>query len=160
MPFALPEANSPVERLEHALHPWVAFVIMPLFALANAGVAIDASGLTTPIALAVAAGLVLGKPVGIVLFSWASVKMSICRLPDGMTWKVMVGAGCLGGIGFTMSLFIASLAFPDSEAMLANGKIGVLIGSAVSAAAGCLLLWVFLPKSAVADTSQHLSMPS
>jgi NhaA family Na+:H+ antiporter len=147
LPYALPEAISPVERLEHALHPWVAFAIMPLFALANAGVEFDARGITTPISLAVAAGLIVGKPLGIVLFSWVSVKLALCRLPEGMNWKIMLGAGCLGGIGFTMSLFIAALAFPD-ETMLANAKIGVLIGSAASAAFGCFLLWLFLPRIA------------
>lgn len=137
------EAISPAERLESALHPWVAFAIMPLFALANADVKFGVGDLTTPVAIGVAVGLILGKPLGIVLFSWASVRLGLTRLPEGMNWKVMIGAGCLGGIGFTMSLFIAGLAFNGD--FLEEGKIGTLTGSAVSAALGCLLMWIFLP---------------
>lgn len=137
-PQRTPEPASPAERLEQVLHPWVAFVIMPVFALANAGVRIEASELSTPVALAVAAGLVLGKPLGIVLFSYASVRMGLTKLPDGVDWRTMLGAGCLGGIGFTMSLFIAGLALEG--ALLDEAKIGILVGSAVSAILGCLLL--------------------
>jgi NhaA family Na+:H+ antiporter len=151
LPYALPEANSPVERLEHALHPWVAFLIMPLFALANAGVDIGEGGLKTPIALGVAAGLIVGKPLGIFLFSWASVQLALCRLPEGVNWRIVLAAGCLAGIGFTMSLFIASLAYEMDQVLLAQAKIGVLAGSAVSAVLGCLLLWMFLPKAAAAE---------
>jgi NhaA family Na+:H+ antiporter len=146
-PPATPEATSPSERLEDALHPWVAFVIMPLFALANAGVKVEAHTLLTPVALAVAAGLVLGKPLGIVLFSYVSVRMGLTRLPDGIGWKPMLGAGCLGGIGFTMSLFIAGLAL--EQTLLDKAKIGVLAGSTISAALGCLLLTAFLPPRSV-----------
>lgn len=143
-PQVATEMQSPAERLENQLHPWVAFAIMPLFALANADVRIEWAGLASPIALSVAVGLVLGKPLGIVLFSWASVRLGMTRLPHGLNWKVMIGAGCLGGIGFTMSLFIAGLAFQD--ALLGQAKIGVLIGSALSAMLGCALLWIFLPE--------------
>jgi NhaA family Na+:H+ antiporter len=115
---------------------------MPVFALANAGVPIELPALGTPIALAVATGLVLGKPLGIVLFSWAAVKMGLARLPEGVSWNVLSGAGCLGGIGFTMSLFIAALAFDGI--MLNEAKSGILVGSAVSAALGCWLLLAFL----------------
>jgi NhaA family Na+:H+ antiporter len=138
------EAISPLERLEGALHPWVAFGIMPLFALANAGVAIQADALGHPVALAVAAGLVLGKPVGIVLFSWLAVRLGMASLPTGVNWKVMIGAGCLAGIGFTMSLFIAGLAL-DGD-LLDAGKIGTLLGSAVSALLGSVLLLTFLSQ--------------
>jgi NhaA family Na+:H+ antiporter len=142
-----PVSLSPAERLENALHPWVAFVIMPLFALANAGVRVRPEMLGGPrVALAVILGLVVGKPLGIVLFSWAAVRVRLARLPEGMTWKVMVGAGCLAGIGFTMSLFVAGLAFPEA-AMLDEAKVGVLAGSALSAALGCGLLLGFLPQS-------------
>jgi NhaA family Na+:H+ antiporter len=143
-----PEVGSPLERLEGELHPWVAFAIMPLFALANAGVDVGAGMLWTPVALAVIAGLVLGKLLGIVLFSWASVRLRLTRLPDGVSWKVLLGAGCLGGIGFTMSLFIAGLGFPGEPDLLDEAKIGILAGSAVSAALGCALLLVFLPRKA------------
>lgn len=108
--FTSRETISPLHRLETALHPWVAFGIMPLFALANAGVTVEFSAIAEPVALAVAAGLVLGKPLGIVAFSWVAVKLGLARLPTGVNWKILVGAGCLAGIGFTMSLFISGLA--------------------------------------------------
>jgi NhaA family Na+:H+ antiporter len=140
------EAVSPLGRLETTLHPWVAFAIMPVFALANAGVRIEPSALGHPVALAVAAGLVIGKPLGIVLVSWLTVRLGIARLPTGVNWQVMLGAGCLAGIGFTMSLFIAGLALPPE--LLDAGKLGTLCGSAVSAVLGSVLLLMFLPKPA------------
>jgi NhaA family Na+:H+ antiporter len=141
-----PELVSPLERLESGLHPWVAFGIMPLFALANAGVAIEWGALANPVALAVAAGLVLGKPLGIFLWSWLSVRAGLTRLPEGVNARVLLGAGCLAGIGFTMSLFIAGLALhgPALEA----AKVGILAGSAVSATLGFGLLWWWLPARA------------
>ncbi len=138
------EVVSVLERLEHALHPWVAFLIMPVFALANAGVRVGTGALGSPVALGVALGLVVGKPVGIVLFSWVSVRLGWARLPAGVNWKALVGAGCLGGIGFTMSLFIAGLAL-DGPARDA-AKLGTLAGSSLSAALGSLLLLLFLPR--------------
>jgi NhaA family Na+:H+ antiporter len=146
-PQAMPQIASPTERLEHALHPWVAFVIMPVFALANAGVKVQAQALMTPIALAVTAGLVLGKPLGIALFSYASVRMGWARLPEGIDGKMMLGAGFLGGIGLTMSLFIAGLALEG--ALLEEAKIGILAGSTISATLGCLLLTAFLSRRPV-----------
>lgn len=146
-PQRAPEAASPAERLEQVLHPWVAFVIMPVFALANAGVRVEANALATPVALAVAAGLVLGKPLGIVLFSYASVRMGLTRLPDGVGWPMMLGAGCLGGIGFTMSLFIAGLGLEGT--LLDEAKVGILAGSALSAVLGCLLLIASSPRKSV-----------
>lgn len=140
--IAAKEATSPLARLEHALHPWVAFVIMPLFALANAGVKIEASRATHPVALAVLLGLVIGKPLGIVLMSWLAVQMRIARLPTGVNWPAMVGAGCLAGIGFTMSLFIASLALEGE--LLDAGKLGTLTGSVISAVVGCAILLAVL----------------
>ncbi len=145
------EAVSPLERLETALHPWVAFAIMPLFALANAGVKIEPSAFGHPVALAVAAGLVVGKPLGIVAFSWLAVRLGVASLPGGVNWRVMVGAGCLAGIGFTMSLFVAALALDGP--LLDAGKIGILTGSAVSAVAGLTLLWLFLPRSVAESTN-------
>ncbi len=135
---------SPLDRFETALHPWVAFVIMPLFALANAGVHVDMASLANPLSMATAAGLALGKPLGIVTFSALAVKLGWARLPEGVDWKVMTGAGCLAGIGFTMSLFIAGLALDDE--LLESGKLGALVGSAISATLGCTLLWWFLRK--------------
>jgi NhaA family Na+:H+ antiporter len=143
------ETVSPLDRLETALHPWVALLIMPFFALANAGVTLDLASLGDPLALAVAAGLVLGKPIGIMLFSWLAVSLGLARLPDGVNWKVLLGAGCLAGIGFTMSLFIAGLAFQGPMlGALPAGKVGILTGSALSAVLGCVLLLLFLPKRA------------
>lgn len=142
------EAISPLERLESALHPWVAFGIMPLFALANAGVVVQPAAVSHPIAWAVAAGLVIGKPVGIVLLSWLAVRVGIARLPGGVDWKTMVGAGCLAGIGFTMSLFIASLALEGTQ--LDAAKVGTLAGSTASAALGMFLLVRYLPSESAA----------
>jgi NhaA family Na+:H+ antiporter len=139
------ESVSPLERLETTLHPWVAFVIMSLFALANAGVPIEPSAFGQAVALAVAAGLVLGKPLGIVLFSWLAVRAGWASLPAGIGWPAMIGAGCLGGIGFTMSLFIAALALEGG--LLDAAKIGILAGSAVSAILGMALLVLTLPKA-------------
>lgn len=144
------ETISPLDRLETALHPWVAFVIMPVFALANAGVHLNLPALADPVAIAVALGLVLGKPLGIVGFSAVAVKLGLAKLPDGVSWKVMTGAGCLAGIGFTMSLFIGGLALDGN--LLEAGKIGTLAGSAVSAILGCTLLWWFLKKGSSATT--------
>jgi NhaA family Na+:H+ antiporter len=135
------ETISPLDRLETALHPWVAFGIMPLFALANAGVSINLEALRSPIAIAVAVGLVAGKPIGILVFSWIAVRLGVARLPTGVTWPVLVGAGCLAGIGFTMSLFIAGLGLQGE--LLDAGKVGILTGSILSAALGSGLLLQF-----------------
>jgi len=140
------EALSPLERLETALHPWVSFVIMPLFALANAGVSINVTDFREPIAMAVIVGLGIGKPVGIVSFSWLAVRMGIARLPEGVNWSILAAGGVLAGIGFTMALFIASLALEN--ALLNAAKVGILSGSAVAAVAGSLILWWLLPKPA------------
>ena len=142
------ETISPLDRLETALHPWVAFTIMPVFALANAGVHLNLPALADPVAIAVAVGLVLGKPLGIVGFSAVAVKLGLAKLPDGVNWKLMTGAGCLAGIGFTMSLFIGGLALDGN--LLEAAKIGTLAGSAVSAVLGCTLLWWFLKKGETA----------
>lgn len=132
----------PVTRVQMALHPWVAFGVMPLFALANAGVNLDGLDLTDGLALGVLSGvtvaLVLGKPLGVLGASWLAVRLGGCRLPEGVTWSGIALVGLLAGIGFTMSIFIGTLAFPD-EALLAAAKAGVLLASALAAAAG--LAW-------------------
>ena len=140
--FATREAVSPLLRLEAGLHPWVAFIIMPLFALANAGVVLSPSSMGEPIALAVAASLAIGKPVGILLFCVLAVRSGITRLPDGVSWHMVAGGACLAGIGFTMALFLNSLAFPVDEfaTQEAAGKIGTLAGSVISAALGGVVL--------------------
>lgn len=146
--WAAREARSPMERLERLLHPWVGFAIMPVFALANAGLALGDADVTRLGALAVGAGLVLGKPLGFLLASALVIRAGLARLPEGVTWRAMVGAGCLAGIGFTMSLFVASLSFEGS--LLVEAKSGVLAGSLVSALLGMGLLLRFLPRPPVA----------
>jgi NhaA family Na+:H+ antiporter len=136
--FASKEAVSPLERLERTLHPWVGFVIMPIFALANAGVEVGVAAFLDPAATSVAAGLVIGKPVGILLASWLVVRLGWALLPDGVTWPALLGAGCLAGIGFTMSLFIASLSLEGE--VLRAAKAGILMGSAVSVLLGMFVL--------------------
>ena len=142
--FVVRESVSPLERLINSLHTWVGFVIMPLFALANAGVEIRLASVSDPVAVAVGLGLFLGKPIGILLFCWIGVKLGIAKLPTGVSWLTMLGAGFLAGIGFTMSLFISTLALPAS--LLDAGKIGILIGSLVSALLGVGILLTSLPK--------------
>lgn len=133
---------SSADDLMHALHPWVTFLVVPLFAFANAGVSL--AGVTVDkimgtIPLGIAAGLVLGKPIGVMLFSWLAVVTRVAALPAGVTWMHMLGAGLLAGIGFTMSLFIGTLAFPDPK-YAADVRIGVLGGTMISATLGYLLL--------------------
>jgi Na+:H+ antiporter, NhaA family len=142
--FAAKESLSPLERLETILHPWVGFVIMPLFALANAGVRINVSELAHPVSVAVALGLFLGKPIGILFFSYLAVRLGFAKLPQGVNWWVLLGGGFLAGIGFTMSLFVAGLALGNDEHLLAAGKIGTLTGSLLSAIVGSAVLLVVL----------------
>jgi NhaA family Na+:H+ antiporter len=135
------ETLSPVERLEIMLHPWVGFVIMPLFAFANAGVPISAADLRDPITTAVFLGLALGKPVGVISFSWLAVCSGIAVRPPNLSWGILAGGGMLAGIGFTMALFIAGLAFGDDH--LNAAKLGILSASVLSAVLGtALLAWL------------------
>lgn len=133
------EALSPVERLEMILHPWVGFFVMPLFALANAGISLTTENHITPLSIAIFLGFVVGKPLGVFLFSWSAVKLRIAALPTGLDWKVVLGGGFLAGIGFTMALFIANLAFQPTQ--LNGAKLAILSASIVSALLGALLLW-------------------
>jgi len=137
--IAASESVSPLERLEHKLHPWVAFLIMPLFALANAGVVVSLGGIQEPIAIALIVGLTVGKPVGIVAASWIAIKLGLAQLPDRMTWSSLLGGAWLGGIGFTMALFIGSLSV--TEPALAAAKTGILFGSSISLVLGMALLY-------------------
>jgi Na+:H+ antiporter, NhaA family len=136
---ALTEALSPVERLEMMLHPWVGFVVMPIFALANAGVEIYGGDLRQPVSVAIFVGLVFGKPIGVLTFSWLAVRLGLATRAFGLSWPLLAAGCLLTGIGFTMSLFIAGLAY--DPAILDAAKIGILAGSAVSAAAGLLILF-------------------
>ncbi len=134
------ETVSPLAYLQTLLHPWVTFLVLPIFALANAAVKIDVGQLFSQVALAVMLGLLIGKPVGVFLFSWISVKLGIAPLPARTTWPTLFGGACLAGIGFTMALFIATLAMTDT-AMLEQAKLGVLSGSVLSAVLGMGILW-------------------
>lgn len=146
--YAQRELLPPVVRVQVALHPWVAYGIMPLFALANAGVSLEGVDLTegnsVAVILGIALALVLGKPVGIILSSWLLIRLGWCRLSDGMNWAWLWLIGCLAGIGFTMSIFIATLAFND-KGLLSAAKLGVLAGSAVAGIIGLVfggfLVW-------------------
>lgn len=136
------ELLPPVTRVQMALHPWVAYGVMPLFALANAGVSLDgvelAAGGSQWVMLGVMLALVLGKPLGVIAASWGAVRLGLCRLPAGVSWSGVSLIGLLAGIGFTMSIFIATLAFADAN-LLGAAKLGVLLASSLSAVLG--LLW-------------------
>ncbi|HSN19137.1 MAG TPA: Na+/H+ antiporter NhaA, partial [Usitatibacter sp.] len=136
--------QSPLQRIEHQLTPWVTFVVIPVFALSNAGIDLLSvswrEALASRITLGVTAGLVVGKFAGISLFSWLGVKAGVARLPSGVAWRHLLGAAWLAGIGFTMSLFISQLAFDRAE-LMEEAKLGILLASAISAAIG--LVWLY-----------------
>ncbi len=132
----------PATRLEHKLYPWVYFGVLPLFALTNADVAISGdlgAMLSSPVLLGVFFGLVLGKPIGIMLFSFVTVKLKVASLPQNVNWKHMLGAAILGGVGFTMAIFVANLAFPEAI-MVSEAKLGILAASLVAGVVGFLFL--------------------
>ncbi len=135
---AVTESFSPVERLEMLLHPWVGFAIMPIFALANTGITIHSTDFGQPVSLAIILGLMLGKPIGVLGFSWLAVRFGVAVLGPGLSWSFIAAGSFLTGIGFTMSLFIASLAF--DSAMLNAAKLGILAGSAIAAIVGIIML--------------------
>jgi NhaA family Na+:H+ antiporter len=149
--FSIPSSGTPdaravrgslLEAMERCLQPWVMFGIVPLFALANAGAVLDrqsVASMLNPVPLGVVAGLVVGKPVGILLTSWLAVRARVCELPAAISWAEVLGAACLAGIGFTMSLFIAVLAFGDSP-LTAQARCGILTASLVSTLIGIWLL--------------------
>ncbi|HJN05742.1 MAG TPA: Na+/H+ antiporter NhaA [Bacteroidales bacterium] len=142
------QAHTPLQKLEHALHPVVIYFILPIFALSNAGVHISGSIIDMflhPISLGIIAGLLLGKFIGISIFSHIVVKFKFATLPEGVTWKQIYGAAFLAGIGFTMSMFISDLAFV-SEEFKEIAKVGIIAASALSAIVGMLLLGMSLPK--------------
>lgn len=150
--FAIPfsakadDEDSPSHRLEHFLHKPVAFIILPIFALANTGVVIGSEWqqeLLTLNSLGIIGGLVLGKPLGIALLSFVTVAMGVCRLPDDLKWLHIVGAGFLGGIGFTMSIFITNLAFADNTSVINASKIAILMASVAAGVLGFLWLRFF-----------------
>jgi NhaA family Na+:H+ antiporter len=147
MPLNRPDGSSPVHELEEWLHPYVKFLILPLFAFANAGLPMAGMSLESlgrDISLGIFAGLVIGKPLGILLSVGAFVASGLGRLPDGTTWRHMIGVASLAGIGFTMSLFIGSLAFESSEA-LNDVRAGVMVASVIATTIGLAILWTAPP---------------
>jgi Na+:H+ antiporter, NhaA family len=136
------DAETPLRKIEHSLHPWVAFVIMPLFALANAGIFVSSNFFETfinPVSLGVFSGLVFGKFFGVLFFTWLMVKFKLAELPNLATWRHIAGVALLAGVGFTMSLFITGLAFSDFT-MVDEAKYGILLASVTSGTLGMLVL--------------------
>lgn len=145
---------SPLQDLEDSLHPVVNYLIIPLFAFANAGITfygMDPSALWSGVSLAIICGLVLGKFLGIFIFSWVTVKLGLAPMPESCNWKMVASIAMLGGIGFTVSLFIANLTFnastPEGLTLLNNAKLGIVAGSLLSGVLGFILLHHFLPKT-------------
>ncbi|WP_217540765.1 Na+/H+ antiporter NhaA [Vibrio metschnikovii] len=159
--FAIPlkgkqaTSPSPLKRLEHWLHPWSTFAILPLFAFVNAGISLEGislAGLTSTLPVGVALGLFVGKPLGIFTFSWISVKLGMTKLPEGIDTRHILAVSVLCGIGFTMSIFISSLAFGHAHLILDNyARLGILIGSTAAALAGYIMLRATLPKKVLLD---------
>ncbi|WP_217522330.1 Na+/H+ antiporter NhaA [Vibrio metschnikovii] len=159
--FAIPlkgkqaTSPSPLKRLEHWLHPWSTFAILPLFAFVNAGISLEGislAGLTSTLPVGVALGLFVGKPLGIFTFSWISVKLGMTKLPEGIDTRHIFAVSVLCGIGFTMSIFISSLAFGHAHLILDNyARLGILIGSTAAALAGYIMLRATLPKKVLLD---------
>ncbi|HEX8390932.1 MAG TPA: Na+/H+ antiporter NhaA [Longimicrobium sp.] len=157
MENACEAAQAPLQRIEHELHYWVAFGIIPLFALANAGVHLSgnlAAAFREPVTLGVLLGLVLGKPIGITLFAWLSVRLRISELPSGANWRSIGGVALLGGIGFTMSLFISALAFPEHPEFNEEAKLGIFMASFIAGILGWLAIRS-LPPVAVQDEMEE-----
>lgn len=150
IPLRGTNGTKPSEELEHVLHPWVAYMILPIFAFANSGVqlgGITFDGLMSTLPLGVAAGLLFGKPLGIFLFSWISIKLGFAKLPESMNLKQVFAVSVLCGIGFTMSIFITGLAFDGlDDSYSTYSRLGILIGSTLAAFLGYFLLRVVLPK--------------
>jgi NhaA family Na+:H+ antiporter len=138
---ACEKVEAPLQRFEHMLLPWVRLLVMPIFAMANAGVALGTgmAAATSPISLGIVLGLVLGKPIGIFCASWLAVRLRLATLPAKVGWWQILSVGALGGIGFTVSIFIAGLAF-DEQPLLAVAKMGIFAGSLLAGGVGFLLL--------------------
>jgi NhaA family Na+:H+ antiporter len=137
------QTESPLERLERLVHPWTSYLVLPLFALVNAGVALSAEfirqAFTSAVTLGVMLGLVVGKVVGVTGFAWLAVRFGWAALPGGVAWRHITGAGLIGGVGFTVSLFITGLAF-SQNLLIEEAKVGVLAASLIAALAGYLFL--------------------
>ncbi|MFC2954086.1 Na+/H+ antiporter NhaA [Marinicaulis aureus] len=153
---------SPLKTLEHGLHPWVIFLVLPLFAFANAGLSLanlSPSAMVSPVTLGVALGLFVGKPLGVLTAAAAVVRVGWAKLPNGANWLHMAGVAAFTGIGFTMSLFIGGLAFSDA-AMLNNVRLGVLAGSLASGLAGCALIFLAGQRASAAKAVRAKKNPS
>jgi len=140
---AIRDVEPPLVQVEHSLQPWVTFVVMPMFALSNAGVTITGNiieTITHPVSLGVIFGLIVGKQVGITLFSYLMVRLGLSQLPDGLTWRHIHGVSMLAGIGFTVSLFVTELAYATNHHMADNAKVGILIASFIAGSLGFYLL--------------------
>ncbi|KOO03528.1 Na+/H+ antiporter NhaA [Vibrio nereis] len=152
---------SPLKHMEHALHPYVAFGILPLFAFANAGISLEGvsmEGLTSMLPLGIALGLLVGKPLGIFSFSWLAVKLGVAKLPEGVNFKNIFAVSVLCGIGFTMSIFISSLAFGQANVQFDTyARLGILMGSTTAAILGYVLLRVSLPTKQAAAAEVNSS---
>ena len=139
------DSAAPLDRLEHLLHPWVSYLVMPLFALANAGVPLSGRAISeaasSDVTIGIVAGLVIGKPLGIFAMGWLACRVGLAQLPAGTGYLHILGVGLLGGVGFTVSIFIASLAF-DTPGLISEAKIGILAASAVAGIVGFIFLWV------------------
>ena len=154
VPLDAKSDHGPLETMEHALHPWVAFLVIPIFGFANAGVTLfglSPSALIEPLPLGIALGLLIGKQIGIFGFAFAAVKLGLASLPPSVSWAQLHAMSLLAAIGFTMSLFIGNLAFAD-PAQIDAVKIGVLAGSTIAAVAGYLLLHRSLPREAASES--------
>lgn len=143
------DAEAPIQRFIHGLHPFVAFLVMPVFALANSGVVIRGDGVqvVSPVSLGAALGLFAGKPLGIFVFTALAVKLGVSPMPAFATWGKLFGVAVVAGIGFTVALFIAALAFPEAPELLAQAKVGILVGSLASGGVGFALLRASGPKA-------------
>ena len=159
IPLGVGEAQSPLKRLEHAIHPWVMFGVVPLFGFVSAGVSLTGgiAALAQPLPLAVLAGLFLGKQIGVFGAIWLAVRSGLASMPSCTSWRHCYGAALLCGIGFTMSLFIGALAFPGDEARIDAAKLGTLAGSALAALAGYLVLRFAAPVSVSDDDIDEAS---
>ncbi|MCH7567313.1 MAG: Na+/H+ antiporter NhaA [Nitrospirae bacterium] len=158
----LDRMEPPAQRLEHELQPWVTYLILPIFALANAGVTLGgAEGLTllNPVSLGIIFGLVLGKPLGVGLFAWLAARTGVAEMPPDISWRQFFSAGALAGIGFAISLFIAQAAFQDST-LLSNAKIGILAGSILAAGLGWGLLNMTSPRYGAVTKAQAEPAPA
>jgi NhaA family Na+:H+ antiporter len=151
------DAQPPTHRLQHQNHPFSSFIVLPLFALANAGVALSggllATAATSAVTLGIVVGLVAGKTLGITAAVWIAVKTGAGRLPEGATWPLMIGIAAVAGIGFTVALFITELAFHGgaTELLTDEAKIGVLVGSVAAALIGSAIIAITAPRRAPAE---------